>query len=192
VAAFAEGEFERVGQAAALVGAGDDAVDHDVELLGFAPGQEAGGFFEGGDGAVDAYAGEATAAKVGGGFEEDGRAVLSDGGHDHQAGAGGDGFERLEVVVEGTTADRLAVLEAAAVAGDDPEGAGVVGDLGQRGDRRAGVRIAAGPLGDGDDRGEAPDEVHIWSRGRIQHPAGLGGEGFEVLAAPFGVQGVEG
>jgi hypothetical protein len=34
VTAFAEGEFERVGQAAALVRACDDAVDHDIKLLG--------------------------------------------------------------------------------------------------------------------------------------------------------------
>jgi hypothetical protein len=47
-------------------------------------------------------------------------------------------------------------------------------------------------LGDGDDRGEAADEVDVGPRGGIQHAAGLGGEGFEVLAAPFGVEGVEG
>jgi hypothetical protein len=71
VTAFAEGELERVGEAAALVRAGDDAVDHDIELLGFAPGQEAGGFLEGGDGAIDADAREASTSEVGGGLEED-------------------------------------------------------------------------------------------------------------------------
>ena len=192
VTAFAEGEFERVGQPAALVGAGDDAVDHDVELLGFAAGQQAGGFLEGGDDAVDADTGEATSAEVGGGFEEDGGFVLGDRGDDHQARAVRNGFEGAEVVVERTAADGMAVLQAAAVAGDDPERSGVVGDLGQGCDRRAGVGIAAGPLGDGDDRGEAPDEVHVGPGGGIQHAPGLGGEGFEVLAAPLGVQGIEG
>jgi hypothetical protein len=86
----------------------------------------------------------------------------------------------------------VAVFEAAAVAGDDPEGAGVVRDFGQGGDRRAGVGVTAGSLGDGDDRGEASDEVHVRPRGRIQHATGLGRERFEVLAAAFGVQGIEG
>jgi hypothetical protein len=37
-----------------------------------------------------------------------------------------------------------------------------------------------------------PHEVDVGPGGGIQHAAGLGGEGFEVLAAPFGVQGIEG
>ena len=100
VAAFAEGEFERIRQAAALVGAGDDAVDHDVELLRLTAGQQPGGFFEGGDRPVDADAGEAASAEVGRRFEEDGRAVLGDRSQDHQPRAGGDGFERAQVVVQ--------------------------------------------------------------------------------------------
>ena len=130
VAAFAESEFEGVGQAAALVGASDDTIDHDVELLGFASSQQASGFFERGDGAVDAHAGETTAAEIGGGFEEDGRAILGYRGHDHQAGAGGDAFEGKQVIIKRATPDGVAVLEAAAVAGDDPERAGVVRDFG--------------------------------------------------------------
>ena len=192
VTAFAEGELERVRETAALIGPGDDAVDHDVELLRVAAAEQAGGFVERGDRAVHADAGEAAAAEVGGRFEENGGLIFGDGRHDHQAVAGGDGFEGAKVVVERATADGVAVLQAAAVAGDDPEGAGVVRDLGQGGDGRPGVGVATGALGDGDDRGEAPDEVHIRPGGGVQHPAGLGGEGFEVLAAALGVQGVEG
>ena len=110
VPAFAEGEFERVGQAAALVGAGDDTIDHNVELLGLASGQQARGFFERGDHAIDANTGEAASAEIGGGFEEDGRAVFGYGGDDHQTGAGGDTFEGKQVIIERATPDGLAVL----------------------------------------------------------------------------------
>jgi hypothetical protein len=71
MAAFAESELERVSQAATLIRAGDDAIDHDIELLGLAAREQAGGFFERGDGAVDADARESAATEIGGGFQED-------------------------------------------------------------------------------------------------------------------------
>src|SRR5208283_4065561 len=67
----------------------------------------------------------------------------------------------------------------------------VVVNFGGRGDGRA--RIARGVfLADGDGRGDAGDLVHIGLFHALQELPGVGGEGFDVAALAFGIDGVKG
>ena len=189
---FLEGQLQRVRQAAPLIFARHDAVHHHVELAGLPAGEQPRGLLQRGHLAVDAEAGETSPAEVGHGFEQDRRFVLGDRGGDHEAGAGRDLCQGQQVVVQRPPADRMPVLKAGALARHDPKRADVVGDLGQRGHRGTGVRVTAGPLGDGDDRGKPADEVHVGPGHGIHHPPGLRREGLQVLPGALGMQGVEG
>ena len=191
VSALLKGQLKRVRQAAPLIFARHDAVHHHVELAGLPARQQPRRLLQRGHLAVDTEAGEAPSTKVGHGFEQDRRFVLGDRGGDHEAGSGRDLRQGEEIVVQRPSADGVAVLEAGALARHDPKRADVVGNLGQRGYRGTGVRVATGPLGDRDDRGKPADEVHVGPGHGIHHPPGLRREGFEVLPGPLGMEGVE-
>jgi hypothetical protein len=71
------------------------------------------------------------------------------------------------------------------------EQAEVVVDL--RDGANGGARTAAGGLLlDGDSGAEALDGVHVRALDLVEELAGIGGEGFDVAALPFRVDGVEG
>ena len=71
------------------------------------------------------------------------------------------------------------------------EQAEVVVDLGDGADGGAGA-AAGGLLLDGDGGGEAVDGVDVGALHLVEELAGVGGEGFDVAALAFGVDGVEG
>ncbi len=193
ILAFAEGEFEGVGKAAALVDTGDEAVDHeiDADFLRAGAGGQKLGVIEIFDFAVEADALKAALAQTRKFVAEDGRFRTQRGGEQHDAFAGDFTEDAGDVVVEGTEDDATAVLGATLLAVERPEEAGVVGYLGDGGDGAAG-RAAAGALLDGEDGRQAMDKIDVRTLELLQDLAGLGGERLHVFPVALGVDGVEG
>ena len=171
----------------------DDAVDYGFDGVVFAL-FEAHAFFDFCDFAVNA---DPVAFAVEG-FEflaELAFAAPDDGGEDGDALAGGLGlvaFHDLgDDLVGGLAGDELVAVGAVGLADGGPEEAEVVVDFGDGADGGAGG-AGGGFLLDGDGGGEAIDGVDVGALHLIEKLAGVGGEGFDVAALAFGVDGVEG
>ena len=101
------------------------------------------------------------------------------------------GEERGDDLVYGVALDDAAAVEAGDGAAAGVEEAEVVVDLGGGGDGGAGVAGLVLLL-DGDGGGEAVHVVDVGFFDALEELAGVGGEGFDVAALAFGVDGVEG
>ena len=101
------------------------------------------------------------------------------------------GEDLVDHLVHGLLADFPAALGAVRDADARVEQAQVVVDLRDGADRGAGV-LARGLLVDGDGGREALDVVHVRLFHLAEELAGVGGEGFDVAALPFGVERVKG
>ena len=107
------------------------------------------------------------------------------------AGAFGKGEEGGDDLVDGVALDDAAAVQAGDGAAAGVEEAEVVVDLGGGGDGGAGVAGLVLLL-DGDGGGEAVHVVDVGLFDALEELAGVGGEGFDVAALAFGVDGVEG
>ena len=187
-----EGGLDGVGEAGRLTLAftDDEPVDHylngvlallvEVELLG-----------EVVDPAVDPDPDEAGLTGV---FEDELVLTLAagdHGGHDHDAGLGGDGLDGVDDLLDGLPGDQAAAVGAVGPAGAGVEESDVVVDLGDGADGGAGV-VACALLVDGYGGAEALDVVDIGLLHAAEELSGVGGEGLDVAALALGVDGVEG
>ncbi len=174
-----------------VVGGGleDDAVDDGFDGVVLAL-FEAHALGELGDLAVDAGA-EALLVEGFELFAELAFAAADDGGVDGDALAGGEGGDALDDLLGGLAGDGAAAVGAVGLADGGVEEAEVVVDLGDGADGGAGA-AAGGLLLDGDGGGEAVDGVDVGALHLVEELAGVGGEGFDVAALAFGVDGVEG
>ena len=71
--------------------------------------------------------------------------------------------------------------------GYDSDHPRVVGDVGEGREGGTRVGIALSALGEGDDRGEAFDEIDVGSIDRFKQAACFGGKGFQVLSRALGM-----
>ena len=107
------------------------------------------------------------------------------------AGAFGEGEEGGDDLVDGVVFDDAAAVQAGDGAAAGVEEAEVVVDFGGGGDGGAGVAGLVLLL-DCDGGGEAVHVVDVGLFDALEELAGVGGEGFDVAALAFGVDGVEG
>ncbi len=114
-----------------------------------------------------------------------------DGEEDVGAGTFGQGEEGGDDFVYGVVLDDSAAVEAGDGAAAGVEQAEVVVDFCCGGDGGAGVAGLIFLL-DGDGGGEAVHVVDVGLFDALEELAGVGGEGFDVTALAFGVDGVEG
>ena len=167
----------------------DDAVDDGFDGVVFAL-FEAHALGELGHLAVDAGA-EALLVEGFELFAELAFAAADDGGVDGDALAGGEGGDALDDLLGGLAGDGAVAVGAVGLADGGVEQAEVVVDLGDGADGGAGA-AGGGLLLDGDGGGEAVDGVDVGALHLVEELAGVGGEGFDVAALAFGVDGVEG
>ena len=118
-------------------------------------------------------------------------AVADDRREQHGAGAGRLGEDRVDDLLDGLAADDLPAVRAVRLAGAREEQPQVVVDLGDGGDRGAGV-LRDALLIDGDGGGEAVDVVDIGLLHEAEELAGVGGQRFDITALALGVDRVEG
>ena len=104
---------------------------------------------------------------------------------------GASGGDALDDLVGGLAGDGAAAVGAVRLADGGVEEAEVVVDFGDGADGGAGG-AGGGLLLDGDGGGEAVDGVDVGALHLVEELAGVGGEGFDVAALAFGVDGVEG
>ncbi len=187
---FEDGGFEaaRVGLS---VGAGfeDDAVDHGFDGVVFAL-FEAHAVGEFGHFAVDAGA-EALLVEGFELFTELALAAADDGGVDRDAFAGGEGSDALNNLLGGLAGDGASAVRAVGLAYAGVEEAKIVVDLSDGADGGAGA-AGGGLLFNRDCGGQAIDGIDVGAFHLIEELAGVGGQGFDVTALSFGVDGVEG
>ena len=118
-------------------------------------------------------------------------AAANDGGHDGDALALAQLKNALDDLLGGLAGDGAAAVGAVRRADGGIEQAQVVVDLGDGAD--GGARAAAGGfLLDGDGGTQTLNGVDIGALNLIEELAGVGGEGFDIAALAFGVDGVEG
>ena len=117
------------------------------------------------------------------------------GADDGEEGVGACAFGECEEggddLVDGVVFDDAAAVQAGDGAAAGVEEAEVVVDFGCGGDGGAGVAGLIFLL-DGDGGGEAVHVVDVGLFDALEELAGVGGEGFDVAALAFGVDGVEG
>ena len=167
----------------------DDAIDDGFDGVVFAL-FETHAFGELGHLAVDAGA-EALLVEGFELFAELAFAAADDGGIDGDAFAGSEGDDAFDDLIGGLAGDGVAAVGAVRLAYAGVEEAEVVVDFGDGTD--GGTRAAAGGfLLDGDGGREAVDGVDVGALHLIEELAGVGGEGFDVAALAFGVDGIEG
>ncbi len=99
--------------------------------------------------------------------------------------------DALDDLFGGLAGDGTVAVGAVGLADGGVEQAEVVVDLGDGADGGAGA-AGGGLLLDGDGGGEAVDGVDVGALHLVEELAGVGGEGFDVAALAFGVDGVEG
>jgi hypothetical protein len=103
----------------------------------------------------------------------------------------GEGQHLVHHLLDGVRGDGLAAAPALHVAHPRPEQAHVIVDLRDGAD--AGARVArSGLLLDGDGGGQPVDGIDVGLAHLLEELAGVGGQGLDVTALPFGVDGVEG
>ncbi len=118
-------------------------------------------------------------------------AAADDGRHDSDALAPAEIENALSDLFGGLAGDGPAAVGAMGCADRGVEQAQVVVDLGDGADGGAWA-AAGGLLLDGDGRAKALNGVHIGALDLVEELAGVGGEGFDVAALAFGIDGVEG
>ncbi len=118
-------------------------------------------------------------------------AAANDGRHDGDALAGAELQNALDDLIGGLAGDGTAAVGAVGRADGSVEQAQVVVNLRDGADGGAGA-AAGGFLLDGDGGREALDGVNVGAFDLVQKLARIGGEGFDVAALAFGVDGVEG
>ena len=192
-AGFAIAEFDGIDDALHLIGADDEAIGKDEDVVGEVEVEEGfrGGEFEGP--AVLEEAGEAAFTEVEEVVAEFG-GVAGVGGFDGEEGVPAGAFGLSEHLagdgIDSIAFDADLAVGAPGFGGAGEEEAEVVVDFSGGGDGRAGVTGGV-LLADGDGRGEAVDVVDIGFFHAVEELAGVGGEGFDVAALAFGVDGVE-
>ena len=97
----------------------------------------------------------------------------------------------VDDLLGGLAGDGAVAVGAVGLADGGVEEAEVVVDFGDGADGGAGG-AGGGFLLDGDGGGEAVDGVDVGALHLVEELAGVGGEGFDVAALAFGVDGVEG
>ena len=151
---------------------------------------EIGHVVEGHDLAIHAGADEAGAAGVVKDAFVLALAVDDDGGEDHEAGVVVPIEDEVDHFLDGLGGEEFAARMAVGLADARPEEAHVVVNLGDGADGGTGV-VGGGFLVDGDGGGETLDLVDVGLFKLAEELAGVGGEGLDVAALAFGVEGVE-
>ena len=181
--------LDRVGDAAQDLGARDEAVDDDGDVVLVAL-LERGRLGELDQVAVDHGAGVALRRELLEEVDEFALLLRHDRSDDLVARLLGQLHELIRDLLHGLALDDLAALRAVRYADARPQQAHVVVDLGDRADRRA--RVAVGRLlVDADRRAEALDEVDVGSVDLTEELACVRAERFDVPALALGEDRVE-
>jgi hypothetical protein len=191
----ADGRLDRVGQAAAglLVGlgaAGDQPVDHDLDVVLVGLGQP-DRLRQVADLAVDPGPGEALGREAAQQGLVLALAAPHHRGQELEAGAGGQLEDLVDDLVGGLAGDGPAAHRAVGLADAGVQQPQVVVDLGDGADGGAGV-LGGGLLVDRDGRGQALDEVDVGLLHQAEELAGIGRQRLDIAALALGVDGVEG
>jgi hypothetical protein len=185
-----EGGGDGVSEAVALGRADDEPVDHDFDVM-FAAFGEFGGRVEVCGGAIDADAHESGGAEFVPERIKGFAFVSCDGRHDDDASSVGVVEESCDDFVEGLGSDGGIAGGAEGVAESSEEDAEVVVDFGGGAD--GGARgFGGGFLFDGDGGEESLDLFDPGFLEGREELAGVRGEGFDVAALPFRVEGIDG
>jgi hypothetical protein len=188
--ALAQRGLDRVGEAAAVIGADRDPIDHQLDgvLLLLLEGLDV---LEADHHAVDPDPDEAGLARVGQELAELALAVVGLGRVQGDLGLVGQRGQLVDHLGGRPLGDRAAALVAALLADARVEHAQVVVDLGDRADRRPRVRGRALLL-DGDRRRQAADALVLRLLHLAEELPGVGRQRLDVAALALGVEGVEG
>jgi len=153
VAAFAERQFQGVGQATSLFGRGHQTIDHEVDLDLPRPRSRRNKpcVVERFDLTSDPHALEAALAQARKLLPQHARLGLEAGRKEHDAFSGALGEHALHVVIQRTAHHAPAISRAGLLARQGPQQLRVIGDLGRGGDGGAGA-TGAGALLDGEHR----------------------------------------
>ena len=182
--------FEAFGQARRGVGADDEAVDDDLDVV-LVLLVERRRLVDLMDRAVDAHAGEARLLPFGEFLAIFALPPAHDGGEQVQARALGQRHDAVDHLADGLRGDRLAGGGRIGDADARPEQAHVIVDFGDGRDGRA--RIArCRLLLDRDGGGQALDMVDVGLLHQLEELACIGRQRFDVAALPLGIDGVEG
>ena len=186
----AQGGLQRVGQPLLHVGLGDDAVDHDVDVV-LQLLVEGGGVLDRIELAVDLQTLKAGALPVGDLLAILALAAAHDRGQQIEPGPLGQGHDLVDHHADGLALDRQAGGGGIGHAHPRPEQAHIVVDLGHRAD--GGARVARGGLLlDRDGRRQALDQVHIRLAHQLQELARIGRQALDIAPLALGIDGVEG
>src|SRR6185437_3124949 len=135
---------------------------------------------------------EAAGAELGQARLDAGLAAAEMGGEEQQAAlAGSLGEERGDGGIHIVALDLEVAVGTVDAAGTGEEEAEVVVDFGGGGHAGAGI-AAGGFLANGDGGRDALDGIHLGLFHALEELAGVGGEGLDVAALAFGVDGIEG
>ena len=182
--------LDRVGQPLAQVGAHDQPVHHDRDVVLVAL-VEVELLLEPAQLAVDLDAGVALGLEL---LEQLAVLALAPAHHgrlDHEPGALLEGHDLVHDLLGRLGGDRAAAVVTVGLADPGPQQAQVVVDLGDR--AHGGARVARGGLlVDRDGRRQALDGVHVGLVHLAQELARVGAQGLDVAALALGVDGVEG
>lgn len=187
------GLFAGFDEAGAVAGQGAEAVEDDGEVGGVRRGEEGGGVGEAEHLSIEEEALEALA------FDE--RQLFGEGEslgerdlESDEDFRGGGGIGRLEVPPNFGRwfgANGLVALAAAELGQMGPEHFKVIADFGEGADGGAGGTDLV-TLFEGDGGGDTGDGIDAGFIHAIEELTGVGGEGFDVAALAFGVEGIEG
>ena len=182
-------DLHGVGQAAVLIRADDDAVDHDLDIV-LAVFIERDRLRKVIDAAVHAHAHIPAAAGIVEHLLVLALTCTDDRRQDLHARRLRQRRDLIDDLVDRLAADLLAALRAVRRAAARPQKAQIVIDLRDRANGRAGI-AAGGLLVDGDGGGKAVDGVNVRLVHLAEEHARVGAEALHVAALAFGIYGIE-